>query len=246
MRGSKKHKNLCSARHYDQIRFRFRTAKTQSGHAAPGRRRFVDRSLCNIDQSDEVAAGIIPCRIEADMVFNEPHLLLRDGTPVLIRRLEAHDATLYPDFLSDVTAEDLRLRFFAPVREVNHALLDKLIHYDPARAMAFIAVDEQSRKMLGVVRLHDDPTGESAEFAILVRSRLKSQGVGWLLMNRIIEFSKQKSLKTVRGQVLSENTTMLAMCAELGFHIANDTDDPGVKSVTLQVERSANLVPEYS
>jgi hypothetical protein len=46
--------------------------------------------------------------------------------------------------------------------------------------------------------------------------------------------------------VLSENTTMLAMCAELGFHIADDTDDPGVKSVTLQVERSANLVPEYS
>jgi acetyltransferase len=114
------------------------------------------------------------------------------------------------------------------MREVNHALLDKLIHYDPARAMVFIAVDEQSRKMLGVVRLHDDPSGESAEFAILVRSRLKSQGVGWLLMNRIIEFSKQKNLKTM----LSENTTMLAMCTELGFHISDDTDDPGVKSVT--------------
>jgi acetyltransferase len=118
------------------------------------------------------------------------------------------------------------------MREVNHAL-DKLIHYDPARAIAFIAVDEQSRKMLGVVRLHDDPSGESAEFAILVRSRLKSQGVGWLLMNRIIEFSKQKNLQTVRGQVLSENTTMLAMCAEFGFHICDDTDDAGVKSVTL-------------
>jgi RimJ/RimL family protein N-acetyltransferase len=194
----------------------------------------------------EAAAGTIPLHDVADMAINEPHLILRDGTPVLIRRLKAQDAALYPDFLSDVTAEDLRLRFFAPVREVNHALLDKLIHYDPARAMAFIAVDEQSRKMLGVVRLHDDPSGESAEFAILVRSRLKSQGVGWLLMKRIIEFSKQKSLKTVRGQVLSENTTMLAMCAELGFHISDDTDDPGVKSVTLQVKHSANLVPECS
>jgi acetyltransferase len=114
-------------------------------------------------------------------------LLLRNGTPVLIRQLEAPDAVLYPDFLSDETTEDLRLRFFTPMREVNHALLDKLIHYDPARAIAFIAVDEQNRKMLGVVRLHVDPSGESAEFAILVRSRLKSQGVGWLLMNRIPE-----------------------------------------------------------
>jgi acetyltransferase len=70
------------------------------------------------------------------------------------------------------------------MREVSHALLDKLIHYDPARAMAFVAVDEQSRKMLGVVRLHDDASGENAEFAILVRSRLKGHGIGWLLMKR--------------------------------------------------------------
>ena len=95
--------------------------------------------------------------------------------------------------------------------------LNKLIHCDPACAMAFIAVDEQSQKMLGVVRLHDDTSGESAEFAILVRSRLKDHGVGWLLMKHMIEFSKHKDLKTVQGQVLSENTTMLAMCAELGF-----------------------------
>ncbi len=36
MRRAKKHENLSSARHYDQIGFRFRTAKTQSG---PHRRR---------------------------------------------------------------------------------------------------------------------------------------------------------------------------------------------------------------
>jgi RimJ/RimL family protein N-acetyltransferase len=167
------------------------------------------------------------------MALNEPHLTLLDGTPILIRRLVAEDAALYPDFLDDVTAEDLRLRFFAPMREVSHALLDKLIHYDPIRAMAFIAIDEQSRRMQGVVRLHDDTSGENAEFAILVRSRLKGHGVGWLLMKHMIAFSKHKNLKTVRGQVLSENTAMLAMCAELGFHIVDDPDDRGVKTVTL-------------
>ena len=177
---------------------------------------------------------------DTDVALNEPRLALRDGTQVLIRRLVADDAALYPDFLSDVTAKDLRLRFFGPMREVSHELLDKLIHYDPARAMAFIAIDEQSRKMLGVVRLHDDTGGESAEFAVLVRSRLKSHGVGWLLMKHMIEFSKHKDLRTVRGQVLSENYAMLAMCAELGFHIADDPDEPGVKTVTL-VSPTAHL-----
>jgi hypothetical protein len=33
---------------------------------------------------------------------------------------------------------------------------------------------------------------------------------------------------------------MLVMCAELGFHIADDSDDPGVKTVTLPVVVSEN------
>jgi acetyltransferase len=126
------------------------------------------------------------------------------------------------------------------MRSVSQALLDKLIHYDPTRAMAFIAIDEQSQKMVGVVRLHDDTNGQNAEFAILVRSRLKDHGVGWLLMKHMIEFSKHKDLKTVRGQVLSDNSRMLAMCAELGFHITDDPGDPGVKTVTLPM-RTAHL-----
>jgi GNAT superfamily N-acetyltransferase len=63
------------------------------------------------------------------------------------------------------------------------------------------------------------------KIAILVRSRLKGHGVGWLLMKHMIEFSKHKDLKTVRGHVLSENATMLVMCDELGFHIGDDPDD---------------------
>jgi N-acetylglutamate synthase-like GNAT family acetyltransferase len=167
-------------------------------------------------------------------VSDQRHVLLRDGTPALIRRLMTEDAALYPDFLSEVTAADLRLRFFASMREVSQDLLDKLIHYDPAHAMAFIAIEEQSGKILGVVRLHDDADGANAEFAILVRSRLKDHGVGWLLMQHMIEFAKWKGLKTVHGQVLTENTAMLSMCAEFGFHIAYEPNQPGVAIVTLQ------------
>jgi hypothetical protein len=55
----------------------------------------------------------------ADMALHVPHLILRDGTPFLIHRLLAEDAALYPDFLSEVAAGDLRLRFFVSMREVN-------------------------------------------------------------------------------------------------------------------------------
>ncbi len=166
----------------------------------------------------------------------ERHVVLRDGENVLIRPLRPEDGTLYPDFLVEVTADDLRLRFFAPMREVSHELIDKLTHYDPQHAMAFIAIAEASGKMLGVVRIHDDASGEGGEFAILVRSQLKGHGLGWLLMKHMIAYAQDKRLKTVHGQVLSENSTMLTMCAELGFHVADDPGERGVKVVTLPLE----------
>jgi RimJ/RimL family protein N-acetyltransferase len=166
----------------------------------------------------------------------ERHVTLRDGEKVLFRPLKPEDARLYPDFLADVTRDDLRLRFFAAMREVSHELVDKLIHYDPANAMAFIAIEEPTGKMLGVVRLHDDPNGNGAEFAILLRSRLKGHGLGWLMMKHMIAYAKDKGLKTVHGQVLAENSTMLTMCDELGFHVADDAGERGVKYVTLPMD----------
>jgi acetyltransferase len=183
------------------------------------------------------AYGILDAMIvpTLDVSLTEHHVLLPDGTPVLIRPLVVEDAGLYPDFLGDVSREDLRLRFFERIREVNPKLLDRLIHYDPAHAMAFIALDERTKGILGEVRLHDDADGANAEFGILVRSRLKGHRIGWLLMKQIIEFSKDKGLKSIRGEVLCENTIMLTMCTELGFHITDDPDDRGVKIVTLPV-----------
>ena len=177
---------------------------------------------------------------DIDIAFHEAHLTLRDGTPVFIRRLMREDAALSRFYKPRESRGSSAALLRTNARCEPHELLDKLVHYDPACAKAFIAVDEQSQKMLGVVRLHDDTRGETAEFAILVRSRLKAHGVGWLLMKHMIEFLKHKGLKIVQGQVLSKNTTMPAMCAELGFHIADDPDDPGVKTVTLPV-RTAYL-----
>jgi RimJ/RimL family protein N-acetyltransferase len=163
----------------------------------------------------------------------ERRVTLRDGEKVLIRPLKPEDAALYPDFLSEVSADDLRLRFFAPMRQVSPELIDRLIHYDPSKAMAFIAIEEASGRMLGVVRLHDDDGGESGEFAILLRTRLKGHGLGWTMMQHMIANARAKGLKTVRGQVLAENATMLLMCQELGFHIADDPLERGVKQVAL-------------
>ena len=165
------------------------------------------------------------------------HDVLPDGARVLVRPLTAEDAALYPEFIAHVTLEDSRLRFFSVVKDLSDERISELTHLDYTRAMALIGIDEATGKMLGVVRLHLDEDRRAGEYAVIVRSALKGHGLGWLLMRRIIEYARTIGLKRVRGQVLAENTTMLRMCAELGFHIDDDPKEKGVKVVTLELDR---------
>jgi acetyltransferase len=153
----------------------------------------------------------------------------------LVRPVRPEDEPLYPPFLAAVTQQDLRLRFFAPVKEFGHPFIVRFTQIDYARAMAFIAIEEPSGNMLGVVRLHADANYERGEYAVLVRSDLKGRGLGYLLMQMIIEYARAEDLKVIEGQVLRENTAMLAMCRELGFAIATDPGDPDACIVKLAI-----------
>jgi RimJ/RimL family protein N-acetyltransferase len=175
---------------------------------------------------------------EGDFSLNEEHEKTRGGERILIRPVHPQDTRLYPDFLANVSAEDLRLRFFARIAELSADEVHWLSCLNYQHEMAFIALDEDTGHMLGLVRLKEELDEETAEFAILVRSRLKGHGLGWLLMRRVIDYAKEKGLRRVYGDVLAENSAMLKMCAELGFH----TEDFGsrMKRVVLDLESTGS------
>jgi acetyltransferase len=168
----------------------------------------------------------------------ELHQTARGGERILIRRVQPEDMALYPDFLAEVSADDLRLRFFADVARLSAEERKKLGHLDYRHEMAFLALDEGSGRMLGLVRLKDELDEQTAEFAILVCSRLKGHGVGWLLMQRVIDHAKEKGLRRVYGDVLAENAAMLQMCEELGFRSGDSGD--GLTRVVLDLQHPAS------
>jgi acetyltransferase len=163
------------------------------------------------------------------------HMQLRDGAAILARPVRPEDEPLYGPFFAAVTPTDLRLRFFAPIKDFSHSFIARLTQIDYARAMAFVAIDEASGAMLGVVRLHADANYVSGEYAILIRSDMKGHGLGWSLMQLMIEYARSEGIRTITGQVLRENAMMLDMCRQLGFHIASDPQEPSSVIVTLQL-----------
>jgi RimJ/RimL family protein N-acetyltransferase len=163
------------------------------------------------------------------------HLVLGDGRRIFVRPIRPDDELLIRDLLAHVSKQDLRFRFFDSIKEFSHQFIAGLTEIDGVRAMAMVAIDEASGAILGVVRLHTDQVCESGEYAVLLRSDLKGKGLGWDLMQLIIEYAKSKGLRRITGQILQENSVMLKMCRELGFEVKTDAEDRGVCSATLLI-----------
>ncbi|WP_088344905.1 MULTISPECIES: bifunctional acetate--CoA ligase family protein/GNAT family N-acetyltransferase [Rhodomicrobium] len=158
---------------------------------------------------------------------------LGNGRSVLLRPIRPEDEGIYGDFLRSISPADLRLRFFSVKNEFPHQFVARFTQIDYSRAMAFIAVDPASGAMLGGSRLIADPDYVKGEYAVMVRSDLKGQGLGWALMQHLIAYAKAEGLQQLHGDVLVENTHMLSMCRSLGFNVNCATDDPMLCKVTL-------------
>jgi len=154
---------------------------------------------------------------------------LRDGTSLRVRPLRPEDEPMLHDLAAHMSHEDLRLRFFTPVRGLTHAVAARLSQLDYDRELALVA--EHANVSVGVVHFFADPDNLRAEYAIAVRSDWKGRGLGYLLMNRLIDIAGQRGIGELAGEVLRENEPMLQMCRELGFTVAPDPRDAKVMLV---------------
>jgi acetyltransferase len=73
-------------------------------------------------------------------------------------------------------------------------------------------------------RLYANANYDVAEYAVSVRCDIKGRGLGWIVLQTILEYARRERIRRVDGQVLSNNTTMLTMCSELGFAVAHLND----------------------
>jgi acetyltransferase len=113
------------------------------------------------------------------------------------------------------------------MRELPPAQLARFTQIDYAREMAFIATRKAASgadETLGVVRVQADPDNIVGEFAITVRSDLKGQGLGRLLMGCLIEYCRARRLTTLRGVALAGNLRMHALARACGFRLLPDAE----------------------
>jgi acetyltransferase len=166
----------------------------------------------------------------------EEELPLADGRRLLLRPILPEDEPALQEAFSRLTPEEVRLRFFVPMKTFSHMIAARFTQIDYDREMVLILTERGipgKKEIFGVVQISADPDGERAEYAILVRGDVTGMGLGVFLMRRIIDYAKSRGMKEIFGDVLVENTTMLKLCGMLGFESFGVPDDPGLVRVTL-------------
>jgi acetyltransferase len=149
------------------------------------------------------------------------------GHTLLIRPLRPEDETTLGELLNSLDPEDSRMRFFDSIRSLPRARLARFSQIDYDREMALVAIERDSdgvEHSLGEVRAVAEPGNAFADFAVVVRSALKGQGLGRLLMESLISYCRRRGIGELRGEALDGNLRMQRLARHLGFQLTTGAD----------------------
>lgn len=139
--------------------------------------------------------------------------LLRDGTPVRLRLMDARDRERLRVGFDHLSAESRYRRFFTPVPRLTGSMLRQLMEVDGQDHVAIGAerggLAIGPREGLGVarfIRSKDHP--DSAEFAIAIIDQMQGKGLGRLMMQALCWVARDRGVRRLRGHVLPENSVM--------------------------------------
>jgi acetyltransferase len=168
----------------------------------------------------------------------EQDVTIAGGRKLKLRPIRPEDEPALLRGFSRLSEDEVRARFFAPMKTMPHVTAARFTQIDYDREMAFVLAEPGAAgqaEVHAVVRLAADPDNVRAEFAIVVEHDLTGLGLGGLLMRRLIDYARSRGIGELFGDVLADNVVMLALCRSLGF-----SEEPGqdhVVRVTLPLSR---------
>jgi len=182
-----------------------------------------------VDRLDHLAIRPYPKELEE-------RISVGDGRELLLRPIVPEDEPALDRAFARLDPDEIRNRFLQPMRTLNHIMAARFTQLDYDREMALVLADAGipgRQDIHAVVRLSADPDNVEAEFAIIVLHHLAGQGLGKLLMQRILDYAKSRGIATVWGVTLRDNQRMRSLARSLGFRQSAEPDDPTLVRMTL-------------
>jgi GNAT superfamily N-acetyltransferase len=167
---------------------------------------------------------------------------LPNGRELLVRPIVPADAPALREGFGVLSPEEVRLRFLHPIAELTDAEARRLASVDPKREFVLVAAEPLppgEALVLAVARasLRED-SARDAEFALIVGRLVAGQGLGKLLLRRLLAWARRRRLHSLRGTVSLDNAVMLQLAQELGFSRHLVSGEQGTARIELALSQS--------
>jgi len=155
-----------------------------------------------------------------------------------LRLATAQDLPLLTDLLMGVSADTRYLRFLSPVPAFNPARAETMarqlwLENAWLTQVLLATVREDSReKIIGLGEWHINPRDcTQADFALLVRDEWQGQGIGTVLLKRLVELAGRDGVTSLHSEIHPTNRVMRKVLSKLNMPVSYQFE-----SGTLEVE----------
>ncbi len=156
-------------------------------------------------------------------------VLPKSGRRVIIRPVLAQDEPAHRAFHELQSPESIRYRFFQYRKHFSREDVAQMVQIDYDREMVFIAnaprEDAEGEETLGTVRTWTDADNLQCEFAVMVHDKMKGEGLGVALMQKMIDYCRARGTVEMVGNVLPDNRPMLQLAEHLGFEVKYNLEE---------------------
>jgi acetate---CoA ligase (ADP-forming) len=163
-------------------------------------------------------------------------VVLRDGSTVHVRPVRATDAPAVRAFFEHLSRKSIGLRFFSGFPDLDRAVRWATDVEDQHRyGLVATGADGRVVAHAGWEREPDRP--ERAEVAFAIADATQHNGLGTILLGRLIQAAAQAGVAVLSAEVLPQNHRMLHLFRDSGFPLTTHTL-PGVILVELPTSLS--------
>jgi GNAT superfamily N-acetyltransferase len=147
---------------------------------------------------------------------------LEEGTVVTVRSIVPEDAAALVAFHRLLSDRTVFLRYFYPHRDLGSGEVAHLTRVDGRDRLALVA--ECEGQLVAVGRYERTPGGTDAEVAFVVADAFQHLGLGTTLLRRLAGAARDVGITTFSAEVLTENSSMLAVFHRSGFPATSSVD----------------------
>jgi RimJ/RimL family protein N-acetyltransferase len=158
------------------------------------------------------------------------HVLLRDGSEVLIRPVRPEDKPLFVAGWSHLSDESVYRRFLQPRPSLSVGELAFFTEIDHVDHEAIGALAGDTREGVGVARyVRDHERPHVAEAALTVVDAWQGRGLGSKLLRRLTARAAENRIRVFSASLFSENDAMLTLFERLGEVAVTRRDGPVIE-----------------